>query len=125
GVSKAEKEEATKWVGGLDRIHRARGILTCFDYSATPFVPTGKKSSEERLFGWIVSDFGLNDAIESGMVKTPRVVIRDDAMPDTQTHRSRFYHIYPHVADDLNRKAEPHEPLPELVQMAYNLMSID
>ena len=43
--------------------------------------PSGKESSEEALFGWIVSDFGLNDAIESGLVKTPRVVVRDDGMP--------------------------------------------
>ncbi len=75
-------EEATIWVGGLDRIHRARGILTCYDFSATPFKPSGKKSTEESLFSWIVSDFGLNDAIESGLVKTPRVVIRDDGVPD-------------------------------------------
>ncbi len=66
GLDKAEVDEATKWIGGLDRIHRARGILTCYDLSATPFVPTGKQSSEEALFGWIVSDFGLNDAIEEG-----------------------------------------------------------
>ena len=73
GVTKNEIEEATKWVGGLDRIDRARGILACYDFSATPFAPSGKRSSEEALFGWIVSDFGLNDAIESGLVKTPRV----------------------------------------------------
>ena len=78
GVSKDEVNEATKWIGGLDRIHNARGILTCFDLTATPFAPTGKKSGQETLFGWIVSDFGLNDAIESGLVKTPRVVVRDD-----------------------------------------------
>ena len=36
------------------------------------------------MFGWIVSDFGLNDAIESGLVKTPRVVVRDDAVPDAK-----------------------------------------
>ncbi len=66
GVKKEDIEEATKWVGGLDRIHQARGILTCYDFSATPFAPSGKKSSEEALFDWIVSDFGLNDAIESG-----------------------------------------------------------
>ena len=78
GVAKADIEEAAKWVGGLDRIHRARGILTCYDFSATPFAPSGKRSSEETLFDWIVSDFGLNDAIESGLVKTPRVVVRDD-----------------------------------------------
>ena len=54
-------------LAGLDRIHSARGILTCFDLTATPFAPTGKKSGQETLFGWIVSDFGLNDAIESGL----------------------------------------------------------
>ncbi|MYI65306.1 MAG: type III restriction endonuclease subunit R, partial [Gemmatimonadetes bacterium] len=63
GVLKSTVEEATKWVGGLDRIHRARGVLACYDFSATPFVPSGKQSSEDALFGWIVSDFGLNDAI--------------------------------------------------------------
>jgi hypothetical protein len=80
GISKDEMNEATKWIGGLDRIHSARGVLTCFDMSATPFAPTGRKSGEETLFKWIVSDFGLNDAIESGLVKTPRVVVRDDGV---------------------------------------------
>ncbi len=125
GVSKAEVEEATKWVGGLDRIHRARGILSAYDFSATPFVPTGKRSQEEALFGWIVSDFGLSDAIESGLVKTPRVVIRDDGVPDAKSYRSKLFHIYPHVADDLNRKAEPQEPLPQLVSNAFYLLGKD
>jgi type III restriction enzyme len=31
------------------------------------------------LFSWIVYDFGLNDAIESGLVKTPKVAVRDDS----------------------------------------------
>ena len=87
-MAKDEIEEATKWVGGLDRINQARGILTAYDFSATPFAPSGKKSSEEALFGWIVSDFGLNDAIESGLVKTPRVVVRDDAVPSAKTYKS-------------------------------------
>ncbi|MFS8860747.1 BPTD_3080 family restriction endonuclease [Synechococcus sp. H60.4] len=120
-------EEATVWIGGLDRLHRSRGILTCYDFSATPFAPSGKKSSEEALFGWIVSDFGLNDAIESGLVKTPRVVVRDDAVPDAKTYKSRLYHIYndPDVKDDLNRQANPEEPLPDLVLNAYYLLGYD
>jgi type III restriction enzyme len=118
-------EEATKWVGGLDRIHRARRILRCFDFSATPFSPSGKQSSEESLFGWIVSDFGLNDAIEAGLVKTPRVVVRDDGMPDVKTYKSKLYHIYDHVRDDLNRSAEEFEPLPDLVMNAYLLLGKD
>ena len=127
GVAKADIEEATKWVGGLDRIHRARRILTCYDFSATPFAPSGKRSSEEALFDWIVSDFGLNDAIEAGLVKTPRVVVRDNALPDAKTYRSRLYHIYndPEVKDDLNRRAQPHEPLPDLVTNAYYLLGFD
>ena len=124
---KDSAEEATFWVGGLDRLHRSRGILNCYDFSATPFTPSGKKSSEEALFGWIVSDFGLNDAIESGLVKTPRVVVRDDAVPDAKTYKSRLYHIYndADVKDDLNRRANPEEPLPDLVLNAYYLLGYD
>ncbi len=120
-------DEATRWVEGLDRIHKTRRIQRCFDLSATPFAPTGKASTEAGLFDWIVSDFGLNDAIEAGLVKTPRVVIRDDALPDTKTYRSKLYHIYrdPEVAEDLNRKAEAHEALPKLVMDAYALLGAD
>ena len=124
---KDSAQEATVWIGGLDRLHRARGILSCYDFSATPFTPSGKKSNEEALFGWIVSDFGLNDAIESGLVKTPRVVVRDDAVPDAKTYKSRLYHIYndPDVKDDLNRRAQTEEPLPDLVLNAYYLLGYD
>ena len=72
-ISKAEAEklgidldEATRWIEGLDRIHATRRINRCFDLSATPFAPTGRANSEAGLFSWIVSDFGLNDAIEPG-----------------------------------------------------------
>lgn len=125
-LSKEELDEATKWVGGLDRINKARGILVCHDFSATPFVPSGRQSTEEALFGWIVSDFGLNDAIESGLVKTPRVVIRDDGRL-SKDHKSRFYHIYndDEVKDDLNRKALEQEPLPDLVTNGYYLLGKD
>jgi len=126
GVKKEDIEEATKWIGGLDRIDTARGILTCYDFSATPFAPSGKTSSEEALFGWNISDFGLNDAIESGLVKTPRVVIRDDGVPDAKTYKSKLYHIYEWVKDDLNRKAaEEYEPLPDLVTNGYYLLGKD
>jgi type III restriction enzyme len=130
GISKEEQEEATCWIEGLDRIHKTRRILRCFDLSATPFAPTGKKTTEEALFPWIVSDFSLNDAIESGLVKTPRVVVRDDALPvkwKGEDYRPRLYHLYTDatVKDDLNRRAEPHEPLPGLVQIAYTLLGAD
>lgn len=126
GEDKDSAEEATIWVSGLDRIHKEMGIAKCHDFSATPFAPSGKRSSEETLFGWIVSDFGLNDAIESGLVKTPHVAIRDDGKL-TKDMKSRFYHIYmdPTVKDNINRKAEPHEPLPDLIIRAFTVLGKD
>lgn len=124
-LSKEELEEATKWISGLDRINGTRGIQTCFDFSATPFAPTGKKTSEEALFSWIVSDFGLNDAIEAGLVKTPRVVVRDDGPPCPETYKSKFYQIYNEISDDINRKADEHENLPDLLTAAYSLLGHD
>ncbi len=126
GIKKEDIEESTVWVGGLDRIHRARGILRCFDLSATPFAPSGKKASEEALFPWIVSDFGLNDAIEGGLVKTPRVVVRDDGNVDKEL-RSRLYHIYMDetVKDDINQKVDESTPLPDLIRNAYLLLGKD
>jgi type III restriction enzyme len=126
GVKKEDIEESTVWIGGLDRINRTRGILRCFDLSATPFAPSGKKASEEALFPWIVSDFGLNDAIEAGLVKTPRVVVRDDGNVDKDL-RSRLYHIYMDetVKDDINQKVDESTPLPDLIRNAYLLLGKD
>ncbi|MDD3995356.1 MAG: DEAD/DEAH box helicase family protein [Bacilli bacterium] len=125
--AKEAEREATIWISGLDRINKARGILSCYDFSATPFAPSGKKNDEEALFGWIVSDFGLNDGIESGLVKTPRVVVRDDGTPDAVTYRSKLYHIYVDdtVREDINRSANPEEPLPDLLTQAYYLLGKD
>lgn len=121
-------EEATRWIEGLDRIHRELRIAHCFDLSATPFAPTGRVNTEQGLFDWVVSDFGLNDAIEAGLVKTPRVVVRDGIIPDTKTLKPKLYHIYrdPSVQQDLNRRgAEANESLPELVRHAYTLLGAD
>ena len=121
-------DEATRWVEGLDRIHKTRRVQRCFDLSATPFAPTGRTNTEAGLFGWVISDFGLNDAIEAGLVKTPRVVVRADALPDAATLRPKLYHLYrdESVGPDLNRRgAQPHEALPQLVQQAYTLLGAD
>lgn len=124
---KEAEQQATIWISGLDRIHKTRNILTCYDFSATPFAPSGKKNDEEALFRWIVSDFGLNDGIESGLVKTPRVVVRDDAVPDIESFKSKLYHIYADetVKVDINRAAAPEEPLPDLLNQAYYLLGKD
>jgi len=74
----AERQEATVWVSGLDRIAAARSINFCADFSATPFYIKGSGYEEGSPFPWIISDFGLVDAIESGIVKIPRVPVDDN-----------------------------------------------
>jgi len=124
---KDSAEESTVWVGGIDKINKVRKIMRCYDFTATPFFPSGDKVNKESLFGWIVSDFGLNDAIESGLVKTPRVVVRDDGTPDSKTMKSKFYHIYiePEVKSDLSRAVDRQVALPDLVIKAYYLLGLD
>jgi type III restriction enzyme len=70
-------KEATVWVEGLDRIHKLRGINFCVDLSATPYYLGRVGQDTNRPFPWVVSDFGLIDAIESGLVKIPQLAIRD------------------------------------------------
>ena len=69
--------EATVWVDGLDRIHKHRGINLCIDLSATPYYLGRVGQNANRPFPWVVSDFGLIDAIESGLVKIPQLAVRD------------------------------------------------
>ncbi|MBI1849291.1 MAG: DEAD/DEAH box helicase family protein [Planctomycetes bacterium] len=69
--------EATVWVDGLDRIHKLRGINFCVDLSATPYFLAQAGRETNRPFPWVVSDFGLTDAIESGLVKIPQLAVRD------------------------------------------------
>jgi len=72
-----DREEATVWVDGLDRIHRLRGINFCVDLSATPCFLGRVGQDTNKPFPWVVSDFGLIDAIESGLVKIPQLASRD------------------------------------------------
>ncbi|MDS4070461.1 MAG: DEAD/DEAH box helicase family protein [Candidatus Competibacter sp.] len=81
-LAEEELQEATVWVEGLDRLNNALadgqpGIRYCIDLSATPFYIKGSGHPEGRPFPWIVSDFGLVDAIESGIVKIPRLPVQD------------------------------------------------
>jgi len=70
-------KEATVWIDGLDRVHKLRGINLCVDLSATPYFLGRVGQATNRPFPWVVSDFGLIDAIESGLVKIPQLAVRD------------------------------------------------
>lgn len=79
---------ATVWINGLDRINAVRRINLCLDFSATPFYIKGSGRPEGTPFPWVVSDFGLVDAIESGIVKISRVPVDDNSgSPDPRYFR--------------------------------------
>ena len=70
-------KEATVWIDGLDRINKLRGINFCVDLSATPYFIGRAGIATNTIFPWVISDFGLTDAIESGLVKIPQLAVRD------------------------------------------------
>ena len=88
------KEAARVWISGLETVRRKLGIGRVIDLSATPFFLRGSGYAEGTLFPWTVSDFSLMDAIESGIVKLPRVPVADN-IPNSEmpTFRNLWHHI--------------------------------
>ena len=82
GDEKKEAQENNKaarlWISGLEAVKRQIGIARVIDLSATPFFLRGSGYAEGTLFTWTVSDFSLMDAIESGIVKLPRVPVAEN-----------------------------------------------
>jgi type III restriction enzyme len=83
GEEKDEAKQATEaartWFSGLKMLQKVLGTSAAYDLSATPFFLSGSGYGEGKLFPWVVSDFALIDAIESGIVKVPRVPVEDDS----------------------------------------------
>ncbi len=112
-AEKAEREEATVWIAGLDRINQACGIRFCVDLSATPFYLHGSGHPEGSPQPWLVSDFGLVDAIESGIVKIPRLPVSDTTgRPDP-----KYFRLWQSITQNLSpgEKLPGGKPKPEVV----------
>ena len=73
---------ARLWINGLEAVGRQKNLTAVIDLSATPFFLQGSGYAEGTLFPWTVCDFSLMDAIESGIVKIPRVPVADNASGD-------------------------------------------
>ncbi|MGE3795498.1 MAG: BPTD_3080 family restriction endonuclease [Dehalococcoidia bacterium] len=108
GLTGDEKKEAQQrerdarvWISGLEAVATKIGIRAVYDLSATPFFLRGSGYNEGTLFPWVVSDFSLIDAIESGIVKVPRVPVADDSGAGAQpTYRD----LWLRIRDDLPKK---------------------
>jgi type III restriction enzyme len=97
-----QNEEAARlWINGIEALDRqlkkgkrTGGVRAVYDLSATPFFLRGSGYQEGTLFPWVVSDFSLMDAIESGIVKLPRVPVTDNLVQtDTVVYRDLWKHI--------------------------------
>ena len=101
--AKRNNEAARLWINGIKALREKVEIKSVYDLSATPFFLRGSGYSEGTLFQWVVSDFSLMDAIESGIVKLPRVPTRDSTTEGGGTPIYRD--LYRHIRGDLPRRS--------------------
>jgi type III restriction enzyme len=107
-------EEARIWISGIEAVKAKIGVKAIYDLSATPFFLKGSGYPEGTLFPWVISDFSLIDAIESGIVKVPRVPVSDDSMQgDEPTYRDLWLRIREHLPRK-GRKTEELDQEPKL-----------
>jgi type III restriction enzyme len=95
--AKDREEQARVWFAGLEAVRDKLGIKRVYDLSATPFFLAGSGYREGTLFPWVVSDFSLIDAIESGIVKIPRVPVDDDRVSPDVT----YLNLWEKIRDEL------------------------
>lgn len=130
--AKTENDRAAVWFTGLREISQRFKVRHVYDLSATPYYLTGSGHDPYTLFEWAVSDFGLIEAIESGLVKIPFMPESDDTQAIESPVLRNLYH---YVKKDLPKagqkrqraraKAEnaviKEEPprIPDIVQAAF------
>lgn len=119
---KDENENARVWYEGLRQMKLLGYKLQhVYDLSATPYYLKGSGYDEYSLFPWVVSDFGLVDAIESGLVKIPYLPAYSER---DGLEEPKLRNIYQFVRDGLPKKRDidetksPH--LPTLLNLALD-----
>ena len=125
--AKKNNEAARVWISGIEAVSRKLGVQAVYDLSATPFFLRGSGYPEGTLFPWVVSDFSLMDAIECGIVKTPRLPVLDDAVSgDMPKYRALYANLPKNSLPKKGRKRgtdtlDPEE-LPELLRGAVEAL---
>ncbi|MGN6400125.1 MAG: BPTD_3080 family restriction endonuclease, partial [Flavisolibacter sp.] len=98
-----ENERAAVWFNGLLEISRRFQLKTVYDLSATPYYLKGSGNEAYQLFPWVVSDFGLIEAIESGLVKIPFLPESDNTQ---ELSMPVLRNLYDHVRSELPKKGQ-------------------
>lgn len=101
-----ENARAAVWFTGIEEISRRFKVDHIYDLSATPYYLTGSGYPAYQLFGWVVSDFGLIEAIESGLVKIPFLPESDNTQ---ELDMPVLRNLYEHVKEGLPKKGQKAE----------------
>ena len=105
GDDKTEAEQNTEaarlWITGLETVGKRLNVNRIFDLSATPFFLRGSGYAEGTLFPWTMNEFSLMDAIESGIVKLPRVPVSDN-IPGGEM--PKFRNLWEHIGTKMPKK---------------------
>jgi type III restriction enzyme len=94
GEKRGKKDEEAafiKWSKILDRVGKAARISLVVDLSATPWYGSSSVRDTGTLFEWLVSDFSVYDAFESGLVKVVR-------LPDQQSAGVLYLDLWDQVS---------------------------
>jgi type III restriction enzyme len=114
--AKEETDKARVWFKGLLALQMRLGVKTVYDLSATPFFLTGSGYGIGVLFPWVVSDFSLIDAIESGIVKVPRLPVDDNTAGDQVVFRNLWDEISAELPKRVAKQAKSRSDDPQLPQ---------
>lgn len=96
-----ENAKAAIWFTGLVEIAKRYKLQQVYDLSATPYYLQGSGYKPYTLFPWVVSDFGLIEAIEAGLVKIPFIPESDNTQ---ELSMPVLRNLYEHVGDELPKK---------------------
>lgn len=90
-ASATENERAAVWFSGLVQIAAKFQVRAVYDLSATPYYLSGSGWPAYSLFPWVVTDFGLIEAIEAGLVKIPFLPVEDTSQNLTEPVLRNLY----------------------------------
>lgn len=85
-----EEAQYIKWSRIIERVREAARISLVVDLSATPWYGSGSPKPEGTLFEWLVADFSVYDAFESGLVKVVR-------LPDPESEGGQYLDLWDQV----------------------------
>ena len=90
-LGKEDDKVAAIWFNAIRGLRDSDRLGQVFDLSATPMFISTAARKQATLFPWTVSDFPLLDAIESGLVKIPRLPVDDDATGEEEAVNRELY----------------------------------